>query len=31
MVKFLVVEKMFEKILGCDLRNNSKSINTNLF
>ncbi len=30
-VKLLVVEKIFEKILGCDSRDNTESTNIDLF
>lgn len=30
-VKFLIVEKIFKKTLGCDSKDNSKSNNINLF
>lgn len=30
-VKFLVAEKIFEETLDCNLKNNNKSINTDLF
>ncbi len=31
MIKFLVAEKTLEKMLGCGLRDNNKTSNTNLF